>query len=440
MTVFLVVAALFVTGALLFVLPPLLRQGTVRESTSQQAENVRLYREELANLDRELAGGAISESQHLEAKREIERRLLEDVGAPDAGIAVPAPRWTPIAVAAVIPLIAGAVYLWVGNPQGLDPQAALAPDASHSVTPEQIMEMVERLAEKLKQKPDDADGWVMLARSYGAIGRFEQAAQAYARVAKLAPDDAGILADYADMLAMASGSSLQGEPFEIIKRALTADPKHVKSLALAGSAEFERKSYASAIGYWERIVPLVGAESEFGRSTLASIEEARSLGSLPAGSAAKAPAPGAKQPAAASVSSAPASVATASPKSAASAATRAAADGSAITGTVKLAPALAKQVSPGDAVFIFARPAEGARMPLAIVRATAGDLPYTFRLDDSQAMSPNARLSSQSSVVVSARISKSGNAVPQPGDLFGHSKAIAPNASGLSIVIDQVQN
>lgn len=433
MTVFLVVAALFVTGALLFVLPPLLRQVAARASPSQQAENVRLYREELANLDRELAGGAISESQHLEAKREVERRLIEDVGEPGGAVSAPAaaPRWTPIAVGAVIPLIAGSIYLWVGNPQGLDPQAALAPDASHSVTPEQITEMVERLAEKLKQKPDDAEGWVMLARSYGAIGRFEQAAQAYARVAKLSPDDAGILADYADMLAMASGRSLQGEPFEIIKRALKADPKHVKSLALAGSAEFERKSYASAIGYWERIVPLVGADSEFGRSTLASIEEARGLGKLPAGSVAAAATLAATPPAAAPTPAANAKPAAAPPP--------AAADGAAITGTVKLAPALAKQVAPGDALFIFARPAEGARMPLAIVRTKAGDLPYAFRLDDSQAMSPNARLSTQASVVVSARISKSGNATPQPGDLFGSSKAIAPNAIGLDIVIDQVQ-
>ncbi|MBI3371853.1 MAG: c-type cytochrome biogenesis protein CcmI [Betaproteobacteria bacterium] len=429
MTVFLVVAALFVTGALLFVLPPMLRPDMPRASTSQQAENVRLYREELANLDRELAGGAITESQHLEAKREIERRLIEDVGT--SGGAVPvraaAPRWMPIAVGAAIPLIAGFVYLWVGNPQGLDPRAAVAPDAGHSVTPEQIAEMVERLAERLKQKPDDAEGWVMLARSYGAIGRFEQSAQAYARVAKLSPEDAGILADYADMLAMASGRSLQGEPYEIIKRALKADPRHIKSLALAGSAEFERKGYASAVGYWERIVPLVGADSEFGRSTLASIEEARSLGKLSAGSAANASAPAATLPV-----PSPASSVAAAP-------TPAAADAAAITGTIKLAPALAKQVAPGDAVFIFARPAEGARMPLAIVRAKAGDLPYSFRLDDTQAMSPNARLSSQASVVVSARISKSGNATPQPGDFFGSSKAIAPNASGLDIVIDQVQ-
>ena len=197
MTVFLVVAALFVTGALLFVLPPLLRPATARASPSKQAENVRLYREELANLDRELAGGAITESQHLEAKREIERRLIEDVGEPGGAVSAPAaaPRWMPIAVGAAIPLIAGSVYLWVGNPQGLDPQAAVAPDAGHSVTPEQIAQMVERLAEKLKQTPDDVQGWVMLARSYAAIERYKQAADAYSRVAKLTPDDAGIMAD-----------------------------------------------------------------------------------------------------------------------------------------------------------------------------------------------------------------------------------------------------
>jgi cytochrome c-type biogenesis protein CcmH len=90
-------------------------------------------------------------------------------------------------------------------------------------------------------------------------------------------------------------------------------------------------------------------------------------------------------------------------------------------------------------LFVFARPAEGSRMPLAIVRAKAGELPYEFRLDDSQAMTANARLSGQAQVVVGARISKTGNAMAQPGDLFGASSPVAPGASGLALVIDQVQ-
>jgi cytochrome c-type biogenesis protein CcmH len=404
-TVFWIVAALLVAAALAFLLPPLLRSHAPWRTERDDA-NARLYREELAELDRELAAGRLSGEQHRDAKLEIERRLLEDIGAPAEPVpAARAPRWVPLAVGAAVPVVAASFYLWVGNPAALDPQARAAPDAAHAVTPEQIAAMVERLAERLKQTPDDVDGWVMLARSFGTLNRFDQSAQAYAHVVKLVPDNAGLLADYADALGMARGRRLEGEPYEIVKRALKADPNHVKSLALAGSAEFELKNYAAAAAYWERIVPLAGADSEYGRSIRASIEEARNLGGIPAGGVGKAPA---------------------------------VASAAAITGTVKLAPALASQVAPGDSLFVFARAAEGPRMPLAIVRAKAGDLPYTFRLDDSQAMTPDTRLSGQTRVVVSARISKSGNATPQPGDLQGVSAPVAPGASGLALVIDQV--
>lgn len=111
----------------------------------------------------------------------------------------------------------------------------------------------------------------------------------------------------------------------------------------------------------------------------------------------------------------------------------------AISGTARLAPALASKLAPGDALFIFARAAEGARTPLAVVRVRARDLPYEFRLDDSQALTANARVSAQGSVIVTARISKSGNAIAEPGDLQGSSKPVAPGATGLELVIDQVR-
>ena len=416
MTEFWIAAGLLVAAALLFLLPPLWRSHAPAARTDRDAGNADLYRGQLAELDRDLAAGSLSEEQHREAKLEIERRLLEDVGMPAAQMtsaAVRVPRWVPLAVGAAIPVFAVSFYFWVGNPGALDPAARPAPDAAHSVTPEQVAAMIERLAERLKQTPEDTEGWVMLARSFSVLGRFDESAKAYAHVTRLVPNDAGLLADYADALGMARGRRLEGEPYAIVERALKADPNHVKSLALAGSAEFELKRYAGAAAYWERIIPLVGADSEYGRSIQASIEDARSLGKIPAGSVAKAPAaPVAKAPAAADA---------------------------AITGTVTLAPALASQVAPGDTLFVFARAAEGGRMPLAIVRASAGNLPYEFRLDDSHAMSPEARLSGQARVVVGARISKSGNATPQPGDLQGVSPPVAPGASGLVVVIERAQ-
>ncbi len=335
------------------------------------------------------------------------------------------PRWVVVAVVGAIALAAVSIYLWVDKSKAPDPQARPAPELAHAVTPEQLAKLVEQLEGRLKQVPDDAAGWVMLARSQISLSRFDAAARAYAQAAKLRPKDVDLLADYADALAMARGRKLEGEPLEIVRRALEIDPGHVKSLALAGSAEFEGKRYAAAVAYWERIVPLLSADSDFGRSIQRNIGQARELGQLPPGSTADAPAAPAKPK--------PPIAAAAAPKTAAR---NAAAD---VTGTVRLAPALASRIAPGDALFIFARAAEGARTPLAILRVTAGELPYAFRLDDSQPTHPNARLSGQGSLVVIARISKTGNAIAKPGDLEGSSKPLAPGASGVELVIDQVR-
>jgi cytochrome c-type biogenesis protein CcmH len=405
-----VVAAVLMAGfALLFVLPPLLRRRAARAGESRAAANAVLYRDRLAELAREYAAGTIAEPDYREAKLELERRLLADVTAsePDtaAGAAASPMRGVGVAVAVLVPVVALAGYLLLGNPVALDSVARSAPDAQHGVAPEQLTAMIERLAARLEATPDDAQGWAMLGRSYVVAGNFERAVQAYSRAIKLVPEDAELLADYADALAVTRGRKLAGEPYELVKRALAANPRHVKSLALAGTAEFEAGNYAGAVGYWERILPLVESGTEFSRSVQAGIDEARELGKLPAQAAKATP--------------------------------KAAVTGPSIAGTVIIAPALAKQVAPGDSLFVFARAAEGGRIPVAIIRTTAGAVPFRFVLDDSHSMSPAATLSAQSKVVVEARISKSGDAKPQKGDLRGLSAAVAPGASGLEILIDQ---
>ena len=335
------------------------------------------------------------------------------------------PRWTVVALGAAAVAVAVSILIWIDRSRVTKAPSPPAAETSHAVTPENLAKLAEQLEARLKQAPDDAAGWVMLARSRITLARFDAAAEAYAKAAGLRPKDADLLADYADALAMARGRKLEGEPLEIVRRALDIDPDHVKSLALAGSAEFEAKRYAAAVAHWERALRKVGTESDFGRSIQRSIGEARELGKLSSARTALVPAAPAK--------SKPPVAAAAAPATAPGIA------GAGITGTVKLAPALASQVAPGDALFIFARAAEGARTPLAIVRVKAGDLPYAFRLDDSQAMTPNARLSGQNSLVVIARISKSGNAIAKPGDLQGSSKPVAPGASGLELFIDQVR-
>jgi len=257
----------------------------------------------------------------------------------------------------------------------------------------------------------------MLARSYSTIGRWPEAAAAYAKAEALFPQDAQLLADYADTLAMAQGQSLLGKPEALVQRALKADANNLKALALAGTVGFERGEYAKAIEYWQRMLPLLPPDSEMGNSVRSSIQEAQSkLGGAPKSVVALAQngQGGAMKP--------PASAAVG-------------AKVSSLTGTIKLAPALAGRAGPEDVVFVLARPAQGSRMPLAAVRVKVKDLPMAFSFDDSMAMDPSAKLSTFDSVVVAARVSKSGNVVPQRGDLEGVSKPVRPGTSGVVIEI-----
>jgi cytochrome c-type biogenesis protein CcmH len=301
-----------------------------------------------------------------------------------------------------IPLCAAAVYFAVGNPRAVSPQPQTG-GAEHGLTQQQLGSLVERLAARMKDNPEDAEGWAMLGRSYAVLGRFRDSADAYAKAAARMPDDAQLLADYADALAMAQGRRLQGEPEKIVARALAADPNNIKALALAGTAAFDRKNYAGAVRHWERIGQLIPAGSEFADSLQASIAEARELGGIRT--------PQAKAPVAATPAGS-------------------------VSGIAKLAPDLAGKVAPTDTVFIFARAAEGPRMPLAILRKQARELPVSFVLDDSMAMSPQMKLSSFSQVIVGARVSKSANATPQPGDLQGLSVPIKVGARGVAVTID----
>lgn len=416
MTVFSILAVLMAAGALLFVLPTLLRKEAVVTSHALRDEvNLTVLRDQLRELDADLAAGTIDATGHASARQELERRVAEDVQPHAAVIGSTAgKRWTAVVVGLAMPLIAVSLYLLLGSPAGLDPSKVSAPkDQAHEVTEEQIVNMVAGLANRLKDKPDDVEGWSMLARSYNALGRFADAADAYARLVKLLPGNADMLADYADTLAMSLNKSLQGEPEKLIMRALEADPKNIKALALSGSAAFERRDYQAAVTQWKKILLLVPPESDIARSTMSSIGEAQALAGEPAG--AQAP------------------VVAAAPVAAAPVAAAAAAE---VGGTVELDPALRAKVADTDSVFIFARAAEGPRFPLAVLRKQVKDLPVSFVLDDSMSMVPNAKLSGFPMVVVGARISKSGSATPTAGDLEGLTEPVKPGAKGLKIQIN----
>ena len=281
----------------------------------------------------------------------------------------------------------------------------------------QITAMVDKLKQRLGEQPGDGEGWAMLARSHMVLGRTAEALTAYEKALALLPNDAAVMADYADALALRNDKRLEGEPMKWIEKALQIDPDQTKALSLAGTAAFDRKDFTGAVKHWERILRTLPADAAMAPQLRDSVAEARRLGGLPAGN------------------SATGTAASAAPK--AKATEPAMASATEVQGTVTLAANLASQAAPEDTVFVFARAAQGSRMPLAILRKQVKDLPLTFKLDDSLAMAPEARLSSQSQVIVGARVSKSGNAMPQPGDLQGQTEPVKVGSRGLAVVIDQ---
>lgn len=399
MTGFALAAALVAAAALALALRPLWSRR--RGSASRRELSLAVYRDQLRELDADLAAGTLARADYDRARMELEKRALEDVEEGPPERKDPVRRASPARgrawAALALPAIAIAVYVAVGDPRGLDP----AKREAASLTLQDVEAMVQRLAERLEKNPDDVEGWRMLGRSYSVMGRFAEAANAYARAAARAPRDAQLLADLADALAMARGQSLQGEPEELVLRALQIDPENLKALALAGTAAFTRGDYRGAERYWQRMMPLLPADSEDARTVQSNIEEARA-----AAGDKKAPQ---KKPALAGVS-----------------------------GTVRLAPKLAAAAAPEDTVFIFARATDGPPLPLAVLRRKVRDLPATFSLDDSMAMSPAAKLSAHPKVVIVARVSKGGTPSAQPGDLQGTSGAVANTARGVAVLIDSV--
>lgn len=385
---------------------------------------------QLQQLQAQHTAGTLDAAAYASAKERLERRLLDKVMAQPEPAASPAtntatrqPRPGGKLVAVLVAGIVGlavAGYSYTGSPGNTVVAGGNASGAEAGGNDEaQFAAAVEQLAQRLAAEPENTEGWAMLARSYARLGQHDKALAAFKRTGTLLQTDARLMADYADTLAMQNNRSLEGEPAQWIERALKLEPDNPKALALAGTAAFERRDFPTAVRHWERLAAASPPGSEFLAQLRQGIAEARQQAGMP--------------PAAAPTSS-PAAAAEAS----AAALGQAAASAAGVQGSVRLAPALAKQVQPGDTVFIFARAAEGPRMPLAILRHQVKDLPLDFKLDDSTAMAPQMRLSLHPQVVISARISKSGQAVPTAGDLTGQSVPVANTARGVAIEINEV--
>lgn len=431
--------ALLLSGvALLFVVLPLLRGARPGATVAQSQLNVEVHRDQLTDLDADLRAGNLSSEQYAQARDELKRRLIEDVPQQQSSGANAIrfnDRRVAIALAAIVPLASVALYALLGNQQGLAPglvPATVVQKPQQQFTPEQVVEMVERLADRLKQSPQDAQGWGLLGRAYYSMRRYGDAQLAFARAAALTPNDAQVLVDYADALAIDAGQGLVGKPLELITKALKLDPDNPKALTLAGSAAFDNQDYAVAVIHWDKLLRSLPPESEFSRDISASIAKAQQLAAL--GEAGKqgrkktSPAPdkGDTQLAAAGKEAAPPASEPAKPESDAGP--------RGVAGTVSLSEAFAGRVKPADTVFIFAR-ATNQKAPLAVIRRQVKDLPVSFALTDASALLPELKISNYKQVIIGARISRTGTATAKKGDLEGFSQAVKVGSKNVNVTI-----
>lgn len=441
---FYVIAAMMVALALAFVLVPILRNRSKSTddavALSTKAANLEAFRVQRREIESEFARGLLTEAARDHALDELARRMVGEVNLNakvEAGQAVSGknaakPAWVLGFVISMFVVVGASLgYAQWGSHAGTGGDvagmaaamgaattaggmAAGSGDADPAMSDKQVLALVENLAKKMAENPGDPRGWILLARSQNALGQYAAAARAFARAAALTPNDAQLLADYADAQVMVQEGKFDGKPRELIKAALKADPTNMKALALAGTSEMRAGNKPAALKHWQKLQTLVPKDSDDYQQVAAIIVEINTGKPAFPGQAAA--------PVAESTPAAP--VANTS--------------GKVVSGQINLAAELKANIAKGDTLFVFARAAEGPKMPLAIIKIPVPEWPYKFSLNDAMAMTPAMSLSSFSSVVIEARISKSGDAKLQPGDLLGVSEALKPSAANVGVTINKV--
>lgn len=369
----------------------------------------RAERIDIAEALRELliakAEGRIDQVEFERRQSELHAAVLD----PAHSVSPPLNRAAMGGLAVAVALLAAVGAYWQFSPSGEAGKGAAIEDQAKVPGIENKAQLnsggdlnaaVKKLADKMAKDPGNGDGWLLLAKTYGELRRFAEAADAYAKAAALLPPDAGLLADWADTYVMSKERKWDAEARQIVKRALALDPRHVKTLALAGSEAFDRADYKAAIDFWQRMKAAAPADSMDSKLADSNIAEARAQMS-------------GKRPVDAPVGNV-----------------------SAVSGTVTVSPKLTAKVAPQDTVFIVAKGPDGGP-PLAVQRSKAADLPVQFKLDDSSAIMPGRTISQVAEVVISAKVSRSGLAESQAGDIYGAPIKAKVGAGNLKLELDQ---
>ncbi len=412
-TFFWIGAAACVAIALAFVLPPLLRRKEATAKAARKDINIAVYRDQMKEMEADLANGLLSQDQFQTAKVELEARLAEDALAQaDTSMTPVASRRLGFTLAGVLPVAAFGLYFILGNPMSLISIAEAQANPAAAQGEHDIMKMIQQVEERTRKDPNDGEAWTLLAKTYAVVGHWPEALHAYEKAIKLRPDVPAVMTGYAEALAVTNNRILKGEPLKLVLQALEKDPNDMKGLELAGIAAFQEKSFAKAAFYFKHLYKQLPPESPYAQDILEAQKEANRLAR---------------------------GAATGLDNLSDQGPDKSAARGATIHGHVDIAPALRNKFSDKDTIFLFARAANGTGAPVAALRATASKFPLEFELDDTMAMNPDNRLSKFKEVKLTARISKSGDPMGAAGDLEGSVEGVKVGAKDVKLVIDKVK-
>lgn len=395
MTSFLISAFLLLLLVLALLLRPYIFPAKSK-ATSRRQMNATIYRDELDKLEAEHQAGSITSDDYQIAHAEMRQRLFQDTVEEDDQEVAGSTKKTAIGICLFVLLLSSVMYFSLGDVVRIAQKNSEMP-----VTQEGVEKMVAEFAAKMEKDPSNLKGWAMLARSYRILGRNEDAAKAYARAGDFIDSDPQLLADYADVLATNANGSFVGKPLQLINQALKLDPNNLMALWLSGTASYNAGNYKQAVQSWEKLAQQLPPETDEARAIQGSITEARAKAGL-----------GASTPIAAT--------------------------GKEISGKIELSADLKSKVKPGDVVMVIARK-PGERMPVAVLKVAAADFPMGFTLNDALAMNPSAPLSQLSDASIEVRVSKTGMAKPEAGDLISAAQTVKVGATNVRLLIDQVR-
>jgi cytochrome c-type biogenesis protein CcmH len=395
MTSFVISALLLLILVLVLLLRPLFFPAK-ESATSRRQMNAAIYREELDKLEADRLAGTVDSHSYEQTHAEMRQRLFQDTDEADDLAVLGSPKKTIIGICLFVAILSAGFYFYLGDAAQIAEQSTEKP-----MTQESVEKMVEEFAAKMDKEPDNLKGWAMLARSYRILGRNTEAANAYARAGSFVDSDPQLLADYADVLAANANGNFAGKPQQLINKALAQDPNNLLALWLSGTAAFNAQNYKAAVQSWEKLAKQLPPETDEARAIASSIAEARSKGGL-----------------------APASTPVISNQG--------------VSGQVEIVPELKSKIKAGDVLMVIARK-PGERMPVTVLKTAVTAFPMSFVLNDALAMSPNALISQMPEVSVEVRISKTGMAMPEPGDLISTPQTIKVGTTNARLVIEQIR-